>query len=418
MPTTSGRRPPIPTSASPNTSDQVRLGTERHRARGGGGGHLVQAVLLVVLGELVAEALPGDDVHQHRAAEVAGPAQRCLDRLLVVAVDRAEVLEAQVLEQHLRLQDVLEAFLHAVQGAVQRAADDGRAGQRGLDVVQHVLVALVDPEAGQVVGQAADGRLVGPAVVVDHDDQPAVLGHRDVVQRLPGHAAGQGTVPDDGDHGPVGLAAQPVRLGQPVGVGQAGGRVRVLHQVMLGLGPARVPGQAAPLPQRAELAHPAGEQLVHVGLVPGVENDLVYRRVEHPVQGDGQLHHAQVGPQVAAGPRHDLDQQVPDFTGQDRQLAGVQLLHVARAGDGFQQGHLCCSLISSAWPPGSGLLGQSGPGTGRRSPGTPGLPSSPLRRSGNLPVSLFRPARPAHGRSPRRGVMLPTPRRGGRQRTP
>ena len=235
------------------------------------------------------------------------------------------------------------------------APDHRGAGQRGLDVVQHVLVALVDPDHGQVVGQPADRRLVGPAVVVDHDDQPAVLGHRDVVQRLPGHPAGQRAVADHRDHGAVGLAAQPVRLGQPVGVGQAGGRVRVLHQVVLGLGPARVAGQPAALAQRAELRHPPGEQLVHVGLVPGVENDLVHRGVEHPVQRDRQLDHAEVGPEMAAGPRHRLDQQVTYLAGQDGQLIWRQLPEIARAREGFQQGHLNCSLVADA----GGICGES-----------------------------------------------------------
>ena len=275
------------TISSPNTRLHVP-------GCGAGRGNLVQAVDLVLLGVRVAEPLLGDHVHEHRPAEVPGPPQRGLQQPLVVAVDGADVLQAQVLEHHLRLQDVLDALLDAVQRAVQRRADQRGAGQRGLDVVQHVLVALGDPDRGQVLGQAADRRLVGPAVVVDDHDQPGVLGRGDVVQRLPGHAAGQRAVADDGDHGPVRLAAQLVRLGQAVGVGQAGGGVRVLHQVMLGLGPARVAGQPAALAQRAELREPAGQQLVHVGLVAGVEDDLVLGRVEDPVERDGQLDHAEV----------------------------------------------------------------------------------------------------------------------------
>ena len=130
----------------------------------------------------------------------------------------------------------------------------------------------------------------------------------DVVQRLPGHAAGQRAVADHRDHRAGRLAAQLVRLGQAVGVGQAGRGVRVLDDVVLGLGLARVAGQAAPLPQAAELGVPPGEQLVHVGLVPGVEHDPVLRRVEHPVQRDRQLDHAEVRPEVTAVPGHHRDQ--------------------------------------------------------------------------------------------------------------
>jgi len=41
-------------------------------------------------------------VHDHRATEVLGGGQRLLDRLQVVAVDRADVLQAEVLEEALR----------------------------------------------------------------------------------------------------------------------------------------------------------------------------------------------------------------------------------------------------------------------------------------------------------------------------
>ena len=193
-----------------------------HRAGPGGAGHLMQAVVLVLHGRAVAEALLRDHVHQDRAAVVLRAAQRLLDHDLVVAVDRAQVLQAEVLEQHLRLQDVLQALLDAVQRPVDRRPDDGRPGQGRLDVVEDVLVPLADADRGQIVGQAADRRLVGPAVVVDHDDQAGVFGHGDVVQRLPGHPAGQRAVADDRDDRAVLLAAQRVRLGQPVGVGQAG----------------------------------------------------------------------------------------------------------------------------------------------------------------------------------------------------
>ena len=234
-----------------------------------------------------------------------------------------------------------------MQRAVQRPADHRRPGQRGLDVVEHVLVPLADPDRGQVLGQAADRRLVRPAVVVHDHDQPRVLGRGDVVQRLPGHPAGQRAVADDRDHGPVRLAAQLVRLGQAVGIGQAGGSVRVLHQVVLGLGPARVAGQPAALPQRAELRDPPGQQLVHVRLVPGVEDDLVLGRVEDPVDRDRELDHAEVRPEVPAGPDRRLDQQVTDLPGQAGELILAQSLQVLGAVDALQQGHgvllMCCT---------------------------------------------------------------------------
>ena len=297
-----------------------------------------------------------------------------LDELLVVTVHRAEVLDAEVLEQHLRLEHVLEALLDAVQRLVQRRAEQWRVRQRGLDVLEHLLVPLRGAERGQVGGQAADRRLVGAAVVVDDDDQAGVLGHRDVVQRLPGHPAGERAVADDRHHA-AGLAAQPVGLGQPVGVGQAGRGVRVLHDVVLGLGLGRVPGQPAALPQRAELRVPAGEQLVHVGLVAGVEDDPVRRRVEDPVQRDGELHHAEVRAEVAAGARHGLDQDVTDLAGQRGELVRCECFQISRACDGFQHPHVSGSLGSAPE-----AAAQPGAGAG-------------------LQPSLFPPLRSSHERS-------------------
>ena len=317
------------------------LGRRRRRSgRRVEGADLVQAVVHVILGRRVAEPLAGNHVHQHRGAEVAGPLQRMLDCLLVMAVDGAEVLQAEVLEEHLRLQHVLEALLDAVQRVEQRRADQRRVRQRGLDVVEHLLVSLRDADRGEVVGDPADRRLVGAAVVVDDDDQPPVLGRGDVVQRLPGHAAGQRAVADDGDYRAVRLAAYLVGLGQPIGVGQAGGGVRVLDHVVLGLGPARVAGDTAAMRELGEAGLAAGQQLVHVRLVAGIEQDPVDRRVEDPVQRDGQLNDAQVRPEVTAVDRYRLDQKIADLCRKLRQFVRAQFLEVPRTGDGLQQCHL------------------------------------------------------------------------------
>jgi hypothetical protein len=108
--------------------------------------------------------------------------------------------------------------------------------------------------------------------------------------------------------------------------------VAVLDDVVLGLGPARVPGEAAALLEPAEVL-PAGEELVHVRLVAGVEDDPVAGRVEHPVDGERELDHAQVGAQVAPGPRHLLDQEPADLPGQVVEFGTGQGAEVRRSTD-------------------------------------------------------------------------------------
>jgi len=81
--------------------------------------------------------------------------------------------------------------------------------------------------------------------------------------------------------------------------------------------------------------------------VPGVEDDLVLRRVEDPVDRDRELDHAQVGAEVAAGPGGRLDQQVTDLGGEAGELLLAQSLQVLGAFDALQQGHgvllVCCT---------------------------------------------------------------------------
>ena len=71
-----------------------------------------------------------------------------------------------------------------------------------------------------------------------------------------------------------------------------------LHDVVLGLGAVRIAGQPALLAEGAEVLA-AGEELVHVGLVPGIEDDAVPRGLENPVDGHGQFHDAQVRAEVS-----------------------------------------------------------------------------------------------------------------------
>jgi hypothetical protein len=118
---------------------------------------------------------------------------------------------------------------------------------------------------------------------------------------------------------PVAPAGEAARLGDAVGPRECGGGVRVLDDVVLGLGAARVPGQAALHPQPVEVVA-AGEQLVHVRLVPGVEDDRVLRGVEDPVQRDRELDDAEVRPEVSPRARYRRHEELPDLLRQLLQL--------------------------------------------------------------------------------------------------
>jgi hypothetical protein len=49
---------------------------------------------------------------------------------------------------------------------------------------------------------------------------------------------------------------------------------------------------------------PTGQNLVYVGLMPGVKDNGVIRRLENPVQCDRKLNDTEVGAQMSAASRH------------------------------------------------------------------------------------------------------------------
>jgi hypothetical protein len=57
----------------------------------------------------------------------------------------------------------------------------------------------------------------------------------------------------------------------------------------------------------------AGQDLVYVALVTGVEDDRIARRVEDPMHGQRELDDSEIGPQMATGLRYMLDQEGADF---------------------------------------------------------------------------------------------------------
>ncbi len=291
---------------------------------------------LVGAGGGPAVALLGEGVDDDRAAEALGALQGLGELFEVVAVDGADVLQAEVGEHALGGERVLQAGLGGVERGVGGAADHGDLLHRFLDLAQGRFVSGVEAQAGEALGEAADGGRVGAAVVVDDDDEFEVVAGGDVVERLPAHAAGEGAVADDG-HDVAVVPGQGVGLGEAVGVGQGGGGVGVLDQVVGRFGLVGVAGEAAAAAEAVELPGPAGERLVDVRLVAGVEHDLVVRGVEDAVDRHGELHDAEIGADVPAGLGNRFDEELADLVGQTGEVGLVERFEVGQSADGRQQ---------------------------------------------------------------------------------
>lgn len=176
-------------------------------------------------------------MHDHRTAVATGTAQSILHSVLIMTVNRTDIFQPQVGEHHLRRHRILHPDLEAVHQGVGQRTHDRHATQQLLALVEDLLVGRGEPQPRQMRGEPADGRRVATPIVVDDDDDAPMLGGGDVVEGLPAHASGHGTVADHRDDMAPSLPRQLERLGKSVGVGQRRRRVARFHPVVFALGP-------------------------------------------------------------------------------------------------------------------------------------------------------------------------------------
>ena len=252
-----------------------------------------------------------------------------------MAVDRPEVAQAQLLEQARAEQEILGLDLPLAPEAVEVVAP-GQPREELLRLVVQLVVGRAGAEAVEIAGDGPDVLGDRPFVVVEDDDQPLRAGD-DVVEGLEGDAAGEGGVAADRDH-VLGGAAQVARRRHPQGGAQGGAGMAGAEGVIGALGPVEEAAGPVRLAQLAEeFAAAAGEELVGIALVGHVEDQLVGRAVEDPVQRDAQLDHPQVGADMAAVGGRDLDDLIPQLLGELGQGGGGEGLDVGRSADAVEQ---------------------------------------------------------------------------------
>ncbi len=281
------------------------------------------------LGRLVALALLGDDVDEDRPfRRVAHVLQHRQEVLEIVPVDRADIVEAELLEQRAAGDEAARVLDPAGDGAVHRLRQV--RGQL-LAAPAHVHVGAPGDETGEIGAHAADGRGDRHVVVVEDDDQP--LAHAaGIVHRLVGHAGRHRAVADDGDHVVV-AARQVARHGHAEAGRDRGRGMRRAERVVLALGALGEAREPAALAQRADAVAPAGQDLVRIGLVADVPDQPVVRRVEDVVQRHRQLDHAEAGAEMAAGHRYGLDRLLAELGGELGELGVVELPQILGAAD-------------------------------------------------------------------------------------
>jgi hypothetical protein len=88
---------------------------------------------------------------------------------------------------------------------------------------------------------------------------------------------------------------------------------------------------AVELAERVETLEAAGQQLVRVGLVAGIPDDAIARRLQETVQRQRELDHPQRRTEVPAGLGHGLNDRFAQLAGELFELGLVEAAEVGRA---------------------------------------------------------------------------------------
>jgi hypothetical protein len=159
------------------------------------------------------------------------------------------------------------------------------------------------------------------------------------VERLERHSAGESAVSYDRHDLAVVAVAAAHGLLEAHRVGDRCGRVARAHDVVLGLEHRAERREASVLADGRELVAAAGEDLVGIGLVAHVPEDLVARRVEQRVQCHGDLAGAEIGAEVPADLADRFDDQLAHFLCDLLQPLLVEAVQVLRGVDLVEKAH-------------------------------------------------------------------------------
>ena len=315
-------------------------GDGRTLVDGAAGGHhldVVQALNLVCLGGGIATTLLGEHVDHDGSIPSGGIAQGLFDSGDVMAVDGSGIANAEGLEEGVRSDKLTQSAGDTVDARIGHFAHGWDLPEDVPEALARLNIGRVEPQARQRLRQLRDGRGITAAIVVEDDDHPS-SGMTEVVERLVGHPASEGSVTDDGHDPPLAtmageLALELVGGRHPIGIREHRRGMRVLDPIVLGFRPIGVTREASLLPEVLEAIAPAREELVDIGLMAGVPQDGVSRRVEDPMESECQLHDSEIGSEMPASCGHRLDDEGPNLLCELFELLSRQRPEVPRCLD-------------------------------------------------------------------------------------
>ncbi len=277
-------------------------------------------------------AFHGHHMQQLGAFEVTHVAQRLQQRGQVMAIDRADIIEAQLLEQGARRDHALHMLFGPPCNLERRSR---QARQNAFAALAHVVVERACPEAREIRGEptlvARDRHLV-----VVQDNQQVRAGVRGMVQRLESHARGHCAVADHRHYLAL-LVAQARSQRHAERGADTGARMTNTETVVFAFAAVVERRQPAGPADTEHCLAPATENLVRIALVTDIPDQPVMRGVEQVMKRDGEFHDAQAGAEMATCLAHRVQQVFAQLIGQPGQAGLVHGTQVRRQPDAIQQ---------------------------------------------------------------------------------
>ena len=273
----------------------------------------------------IALALFCHNMEQRRPGLGTDRLQDALQLRLVVAVDEAEIMEPHVLEDRGVVHGPAHHFFAVLQGSLDGCADERHPAQEAVDILLRREITGRGAQMAQIPCQCADIVGDGHLVVIENDHQIVQLA--DVVHSLVDHAAGKGTIADDGHH----MARLALELFGPCDAdGDREGGVAVPGDKSIVNALIRVweTRKAVQLPQGAEALIPSGQQFVGVALMAHIENERIPGGLKDAMERDRQLDCAEVGSKMSARFGYTVQQKLTNFPAELLDLRTVQALQV------------------------------------------------------------------------------------------
>ena len=196
--------------------------------------HRVKLVSLIIARRSVASTFFGNHVDDDRRTFLLGLVESYFNVFDVVPIDGPQVLDIEVGIEVFVIGEAGEEPSRSpakasVEGPPWCAKETEKALGRGLESSIGTLGAHLREEPGN----ASNGGRIGAPVVIDHQNQVALVIVRNIVQSFPGHTAGKSAISDNSHDVAVILTGHLKSPGNSFGPAQAARGVRAFHDVML-----------------------------------------------------------------------------------------------------------------------------------------------------------------------------------------